>query len=148
MGRVLLLSIRPRFSESILNGTKTVKLRRTRPRVTTGDTVLIYASAPVKAIVGGFAVGGVVEASPAGLWQKVGNTADIAWPEYERYFAGAAVGYGITVVDPWRLPRPVGLDVLRSRFPSLWPPQSYVYLWTGDSLLDLLPRPGAGPEVS
>lgn len=62
--RVLLPSIPPRFTDSILDGTKTIELRRTRPRVAPGDPVLIYACSPVKAIVGSFVVEELIQAYP------------------------------------------------------------------------------------
>ncbi len=140
MRRVLLLSIRPKFTDSILDGTKTIELRRTRPQVEPGDSVLIYASSPVKSIVGGFVVEELIQASPAGLWDRVKHTAGITQPEYDDYFNGAAVGYGIGVAGPWRLPDPIRLETLRARRPSFRPPQSYAYLPGDDDLLPFLPR--------
>jgi len=148
MRRVLLLSIRPRFTNSILDGTKTIELRRTRPRVEPGDIVLIYASSPVMAIVGGFLVGELIQASPAGLWDRVKHMAGVTQPEYDDYFTGAAVGYGITVARRWRLSEPVSLETLRSRRPSFWPPQSYAYLSADNDLLPLLSLPDAGPGTA
>jgi len=148
MSRVLLLSIRPRFTDSILDGTKTIELRRTRPRVEPGDAVLIYASSPVKAIVGGFLIGELIQGSPARLWDRVKNMAGVTQPEYDDYFTGAAVGYGITIARRWRLPKPVSLETLRLRHPSFWPPQSYAYLSADNDLLPLLSRPDAGPAIA
>jgi predicted transcriptional regulator len=48
---ILWLSLRPAFAERFLRGTKTVELRRTRPRVSLGDHALLYAAAPVNALV-------------------------------------------------------------------------------------------------
>jgi len=137
--RVLLLSIHPRYTDSILSGTKTVELRRTRPRVQPGDSVLIYASSPVKAIVGGFVVDGLIQAQPAGLWDRVKHLAGVSQAEYDGYFSGVAVGYGIRIAHPWRLPDPVGLEALRARRPSFRPPQSYSYLLADDDLLPSAP---------
>ncbi len=141
MRRVLLLSIRPRFIDGILDGTKTIELRRTLPRVQPGDSVLVYATSPVKAIVGGFAIEDLVQASPAGLWDTVKHLAGITRLEYDDYFNGAAVGYGIKVAGPWRMPNPISLSTLRARRPSFRPPQSYAYLTADDDLLPFLPRP-------
>ncbi len=131
--------MRPRFSDGILDGTKTVELRRTRPQVEPGDPVLIYASSPVRAIVGGFLVKDLIQSDPAGLWSIVKDLAGVAEPEYQAYFTGARTGYGIGVTDPWRLPKPVCLETLRCRRPSFRPPQSYAYLPIDDDLAPLLP---------
>ena len=51
--RDVLMSIRPQYASKILDGRKTVELRRKFPEVgAIGATVLIYSSSPVKAIVG------------------------------------------------------------------------------------------------
>jgi hypothetical protein len=51
--RDVLVSIRPNFASKILDGDKTVELRRKFPEVgAMGMTALIYSSSPVSAIVG------------------------------------------------------------------------------------------------
>jgi len=132
--------MRPRFSDGILDGTKTIELRRTRPQVEPGDPVLIYASSPVKAIVGGFLVKDLIQADPSGLWGIVKDLAGVTELEYEAYFNGARIGYGIRITDPWRLSEPVCLETLRARRPSFRPPQSYAYLPIDDDVNPLLAR--------
>ena len=48
----ILMSIKPKFAQLILQGKKTVEIRRTNIKATKGDKVAIYASSPQKQIVG------------------------------------------------------------------------------------------------
>jgi len=136
--KVLVLAIHPRFTDSILDGTKTVELRRTKPRVGPGDLALIYACAPVKAIVGGFVIDGFLAANPEALWASIESRAGITQEEFEAYFKDRGVGYAIKIKDPWRAPTPVPLEVLRRECPSFRPPRSYGYITLGGQLLSRL----------
>jgi len=127
-GRALLLSIRPQHAEKILDGSKTVELRRVCPQVNEGDLVLVYASSPVKALTGAFRVGQVVGQPPRDLWRKTGAQTGITWGEFEQYFSGVDMAFGIVIADAWRLPRPLPLPHIRERCPGFHPPRNYRYL--------------------
>ena len=43
---------RPRFAEAILAGVKTVELRRTVPKIVVPTLALLYATTPVRALLG------------------------------------------------------------------------------------------------
>ena len=135
---VLLLSIRPQYAEKIFDGTKTVELRRVRPRVKEGDTVLVYASSPVKALVGAFVVSRVVEKAPQELWRIVRSRAGIEQEEFEAYYDGARTGFGIFFKEVCEYSAPIELQSIRQRWPDFWPPQGYRYLQKGRADTDLL----------
>ena len=127
-GRLLLLSVRPRFAALILAGTKTIELRRVRPRVDPGDGVLLYVSSPVMALMAYSTVERVFEGSPAKLWEQVRSRAGVTRREYDEYFRGAARGVGIVLGALDRFSRAVPLSELRERWPGFHPPQSFRYL--------------------
>lgn len=130
----LLISIRPQFVESIFAGTKTVELRRVRPRLEHGDLVVVYASGITKAIVGAFEVEGVTTASPQSIWRKHNGGSGLGKADFDRYFEGIEVGYAIRIGRLWKLPAPISLGTLRKRRSGFRPPQSYHY-WRLDDLL-------------
>lgn len=130
----LLLSIRPRFVEAIFDGTKTVELRRVKPRLQAGDLVVIYASGTTKGIVGAFEVAGVTAATPKNIWRKHNGGSGLAKTEFDRYFAGVSTGYAIRIGKLWKHPVPVLLGALRELRAGFRPPQSYHY-WKRDELL-------------
>jgi predicted transcriptional regulator len=132
----LLLSIRPRFADAIFNGTKTVELRRVKPRIEEGDLVVIYASGATKGIVGAFEVSGVTAATPRHIWRKHNEGSGLAKTEFDRYFEGVSIGYAIRIGKMWKHPAPIPLGTLRKRKAGFRPPQSYHY-WKLDELVRL-----------
>jgi len=124
----LLLSIHPRHAEKILDGTKTVELRRVLPRIGKGDLVFVYASSPVKALIGAFKVDRVVTDRPRQLWEIVQEKAGITRKEFDTYYAGASEGYGIFFSGFLSLNRLLKLETLRQEWPGFHPPQGYCYL--------------------
>ena len=132
--KALLISIRPRFVDAIFAGTKTVELRRVKPRLQAGDLVVIYASGTVKGMVGAFVVAGVTAAAPSSIWRKHNGGSGLTKLEFDTYFSGVSVGYALRIGKFWKLPEPVALNILRKRHAGFRPPQSYHY-WNLDELL-------------
>lgn len=127
-GKVLLISIRPRFAELILNGSKTVELRRIRPSVEDGDRVLLYASSPVKELIGSCTVAAVDVGSADEVWARHGERAGVNRAEFDSYFEGASRAVAILLREPRRVLRARTLADLRERIPGFNPPQSFGYL--------------------
>ncbi len=138
VGRMLLISIKPRYAELIFAGKKTIELRRICPKVNNGDLVLVYISSPVKAIYGGFKVDSVINEPPEKLWEKVGICSGINKDEFDAYFKNADIGYGITFNEVWSLPHPIKLESIKLEWPEFRPPQSYWYLESGHKHTDSL----------
>ncbi len=127
----LLLSVKPRYAERIVEGTKTVELRRVRPRVAPDQRVLIYSSSPrMELVATGFVVR-VEAAAPSRMWSRVKDVAGITRSEYRRYFDGAGHAVAIWLRDVQPLETPVALHELRQRWPGFRPPQSYCYVRQG-----------------
>ena len=122
------MSIRPRFADLICEGTKTVELRRRSPKLSAGDTVLLYVSSPVKALAASFVVDEVSEGTPETIWDEVEHRAGVDKPEFDSYFSGAETAVAIGVRDPVALGEPVALDTLRELWEPFTAPQSYRYL--------------------
>ena len=106
---ILLLSIKPRFAEAILDGTKTVELRRVQPSVRTGAMVLLYASSPQRELVGTFRVAGLEVGSSSAIWDRHGSECGVSQAEFIDYFAGANQAVAILVDSPVRLSQPQSL---------------------------------------
>jgi predicted transcriptional regulator len=129
----LFLSVKPIFANKILRGAKTVELRRVRPSVGEGDTVLIYSTSPEMALLGSAQVAEIFSGTPCDIWGQVKEQAGVSRGEYDDYFSGAATAIGIRLCAVRRLARPILLRELRKRWPWLRPPQSYRYV---DARLD------------
>lgn len=125
--RALFISLRPRFAELLLNGRKTVELRRIQPAVSPGTLVLLYASSPLRALVGTGVVLTVSVASSDEIWTRLGSLTGLSRAEYDRYFHGADTAVGISLCDLRRLERPLPLPELRKGRSWFRPPQSFRY---------------------
>ncbi|MCX7016242.1 MAG: ASCH domain-containing protein [Candidatus Sumerlaeota bacterium] len=124
----VLLSIRPEFADKVLDGVKNVELRRVRPRLKGGDWVFVYASSPIKRLVGFFEVDEVVKEEPQSLWNKVGSTAGISRDRYDLYFSGVREACAIYIRRTWRFGNPLELKVLKRGTTPFSAPQSFRYL--------------------
>ena len=129
MSNILLLSIRPEYANKIFDRTKTVELRRVRPRLLNeGDRVVVYVSSPEQAVVGSFKVDNIVEKPVTELWEEVEKLAGISHEDFYDYYYGVRLGVGIFLKDIHRFSQPVELHRLRNKLPNLKPPQSFRYL--------------------
>lgn len=130
----LVLSIQPRYAKKIFSGDKTVELRRVRPRLSQGITLLIYVSSPVKALNGIGTVARVTSGEPSVLWDEVGDETAISRTEYDVYFSDAEIGFAIHLQEVRRFTEPIPLRTLRELWPEFHPPQCYRY-FTPEELL-------------
>lgn len=125
---ILLLSIKPEYANKIFEGSKTVELRRVRPRLKEDDIVIVYASCPEKALVGWFEVEKIIEENPNKLWNKVENKAGINRKAFDTYYQGASLGYGIVLKRSFSFDKPIDLAIIKEQWSEFRPPQSYHYL--------------------
>jgi len=130
-GRMVVLSLKPRFAEAILAGAKTVELRRTEPRIVVPTRALLYASTPVRALVGTCIVTSVITADLATLWREHGARSALRHGEFMRYFEGVDAGTALTMTRPQAFGRPIPLRDLRARPRGFRPPQSFAYVDAG-----------------
>lgn len=122
--RAVLMSIHPRHAEKLLAGTKRVELRKTA-FADDVSRVVVYATAPTKAVVGWLEVEAVEEHSPTRVWALFGAITGISRREFREYYKGRRRAVAIRVRDPQRLEVPVALHELGD---DLCAPQSYRYL--------------------
>jgi predicted transcriptional regulator len=126
--RDVLMSIRPFYASQILDGQKTVELRRRFPEVCTiGVIAFIYSSSPVSAIVGWARIKHVIKLPVARIWKEHGTAACISKDEFNAYFAGLTDGFAIMLEGVRSLKERFTAPELEARF-GIVPPQSYRYV--------------------
>ena len=124
----LLFSIRPRHVEKIVDGEKTVELRRRfSDEIAPGTTILIYSTSPTRAIVGSAAIRRVERLKLDDLWQRHGEAACVDRATFDGYFVGVEEGYAILLEDVREFVSHFLADDLREQF-GFVPPQSFMYL--------------------
>lgn len=120
----VLLSIKPKYVNEIANGNKRYEFRKSvfRKRGNVGK-VYIYASSPVKRIIGAFTIESIMEERPEELWRKCKEFSGISEVEFFDYYRDKDKGYAIEIgmlelfdpIDP------------KDRVPDFSPPQSFYY---------------------
>src|SRR4051812_48787728 len=94
----ILISVRPAFANLLVNGTKTVELRRRFPQeIKSGTRIIIYATLPVGKVIGECRVLEVRKQSLDELWRDSATKAMVPWEFFKRYFDGVDYGYAIHV---------------------------------------------------
>ncbi len=134
-----IMSIHPHHVQKIFSGEKTTELRRVfNNKWTGGETVYIYATAPVKAIVGKFTI--------KKAWKHEINAYTfpdegicLTEDEFYEYFKGKDEGWAIEIMDPQEFSYGgFKLAKLRKDY-NFRPPQSYMNInWNSPQKLQKL----------
>jgi predicted transcriptional regulator len=120
----VLLSIKPEYASKILDGTKRYEYRRAIFKRTEVTTVVVYASDPVRKVIGEFDIEEIIHDEPKALWSRTGERAGISMKKFLEYFENRSKGYAIGVKDAKTYDVPISLEQLM--IPC--PPQSFMYL--------------------
>ncbi|HNW52120.1 MAG TPA: hypothetical protein PKH79_13635 [Prolixibacteraceae bacterium] len=120
----VLLSIKPEFAEKIFEGTKRYVFRRTLFKNPDVKTVVVYASSPVKKVIGEFEIDSVLHLETSSLWENTKEFAGISEEYFFDYFGEKKSGFAIKIKKSVRYPKALSLE---KEF-NAKPPQSFVYL--------------------
>lgn len=122
-----LLAIKPEFAEKILAGSKRYEFRRTPFRDSAEiEFIYLYASSPVKQIVGLFTSERIIEAKPEELWDLFGEESGMeSRDRFLAYFDGVDTGYAIEIKHTHPIRPPVDPN---ETFDNFSPPVSFNYL--------------------
>jgi predicted transcriptional regulator len=122
----VVLSIRPTYMERILDGRKSVELRRRFPLPQRGALALLYSTSPIQSIVAIATLESVTELSLTSLWRQFANASAVTKEEFDAYFHGVRRGCALKLASVRQLERPIHLTDLSAKF-EFSPPQSYCY---------------------
>jgi predicted transcriptional regulator len=121
----VLLSIKPKYARSIIEGGKRYEFRKTIFKNRGIDLIYIYSSSPVKKIVGSFEVGEILEDHPCDLWNNVKEYPGINDRDFFSYFKGKSRAFAIEIQNLQEFNDPI--DPYET-IPGFVPPQSYCYM--------------------
>jgi type I restriction enzyme S subunit len=120
----VIMSIRPKYVESILNGEKRYEFRRSIFKDPGVDRVYIYSTSPVMKIVGYFVPGEIIEQNPEALWYVCHSDAGIDEEEFFTYFSNKDIGYALRIGDVHTFDVPMDPQGL---IPGFKAPQNFMY---------------------
>ena len=126
--KYLFIAVKPEYANKLISGEKDIELRKMRPHVHQGDFVIIYASAPLKAVLGFGIVKNVIESNPQKMWADYSKRLGIDEKDFYSYYDGCDKAVGIEIERIRAIANPIGLDELKRVDPNFHPPQIYRYV--------------------
>ena len=120
----VLLSIKPEFALKIFSGSKRYEYRRAIFKNREVSNVIVYASNPIRRIIGEFEIEDILHDELPVLWAKTKNHAGISKEKFLKYFTDKSKGYAIKVKSTRIYDDPLPLN----SFMVTSPPQSFLYL--------------------
>ena len=121
----VLLAIKPEFAEKIFEGSKKFEFRRVIFKNGDVKVVVVYASSPIKKVIGEFEIDEVVVSEPESLWHKTKKHSGITKEYFDSYFSDKDKGFAIKIKNLKKYRKP---KCLKADFNISSPPQSFLYL--------------------
>ncbi len=122
--RIVILAIQPKFAQLILERSKLIEFRKT-PFKDDISHVVLYATNPIKKVVGFFEVNYIVKGRPVELWNRYNSGSCIDVYQFCKYFGSVQMGVAISIGQVYALHEPLSLPSLGFHTK---PPQSFYYL--------------------
>lgn len=119
----ILLPIKNKYSEAILNKEKSFEIRRNRPKEDFSK-IVIYTTSPIMKITGHVEVIEVIEETLENLWKLTKEGNHLTKKEFDDYFKGRTKGYAFRLGKTKKYSRPKKLDDFNVNFV----PQGFIYL--------------------
>ena len=127
-----IISIHPSYADAILEGTKTIELRRRTPELRSGMRLWIYATQPTGAVIGHVTIQEVAKAHPTTIWRKHREGAGVDLASYKAYFDGAKEAVAI-LLEAARRVGPITIEQLREIRDRFHPPQVLTHLTVAEA---------------
>lgn len=123
----IVISVKPKWAKLIMSGEKKVELRKSFSKsVPLGSTAIIYASAPMSAIIGTIKLKKIDVDKLESLWNEYAIWTMATRDEFFDYFKGKETGVALIVEQPIKQ-HEKSLKELRKNY-NFTPPVSWRYL--------------------
>lgn len=123
----VLLSVKPKYAERILEGEKKYEFRRTIFKRNDIEKVYIYSSSPVSKIIAVFEIEKIFKGSPERIWSLCHKCAGISKKDFFAYFKNSDVAFAIEIGEVDSFQEPIDPFNIIEDFK---PPQSFYYMPT------------------
>ena len=133
----VMFSLKPRFIEAFLDGSKFVELRRRPPTLPVGTVVWLYGTLPFGQVMAVACIRNIAAAPVAQIWKEFSQGLGLSKGEFDRYLANKEYAAAIELDHITRVETPMGLSAMRTVEPGFQPPQFFRHIRDG-ALLDQL----------
>lgn len=133
----ILISVKPSFVDKMMEGCKTVELRRRSLPVEEGSRIWIYSTLPSGNLAAVGIVSSVHHGSPTDIWERFGPQTGLSASDFNAYFAGTQTGCAIIFEQVSSLNPILSLSDLRASLGTFCPPQFFRKLRPNDPELNL-----------
>jgi len=125
----ILISIKPKYVERIIAGTKPVEVRKRFSERWLGCRAVLYGSHPLSSLVGEATISAISVGTPAQIWSTYGPRIGVERREFEEYSSASSELSAIELSEVTPYMEPVSLAQLSHLINSdLRPPQSFCEL--------------------
>ena len=121
----VILSIKPTFCQSIIEGKKVYEYRKRVFKRTDIDKVYIYATKPICKIVGYFTIDAMIEDNPNVMWKTTHEGSGITKEYFNAYFRGCDTAHAIAIGEVVKFDTPIDPKEVIKNFTA---PQNYRYV--------------------
>lgn len=120
----LIMSIRPKYAQAIIDGKQQYEYRKRLPKRTDIDKLYVYASKPIKAIIAYFTIESVISDNPQKVWELTKKDGGITKEQFNDYFKGRDIAHAIKIEDVTELVTPLDPKAIIKDFTA---PQNFIY---------------------
>ncbi len=120
----VLLSIKPEFANKIFDGSKKYEYRKAIFKRSDIRRVVVYASSPVKKVIGEFTIDNILEDKVEAIWNETSLMAGISKKYFMSYFENKDKAYAIKIGNVTRYRTCRNL----SDYNIVYAPQSFAYI--------------------
>jgi predicted transcriptional regulator len=134
----ILISVRHEHALNMMNGTKTVELRRRRLHITPGTRIWVYSKLPRGHVDLVATADAIVIGPPTALWKQYHRKVGITLSEFRTYFHGVEMGCAIALREIIPLRSTLTLNSIRQVSQNFRPPQFFKRLVAQSELQNIL----------
>jgi predicted transcriptional regulator len=122
----IVLSLHDKHARAVMQGEKTVELRRRFADRWVGRNASVYATGPTSALLGTVTIDEVLKAEPDEIWDRFGSSVCCTRAEFDAYTGDRPFVYALCLSHPRPYEAPVPLSQLSHLIgEQVRPPQSY-----------------------
>lgn len=121
----VLLSIRPEYAKKIFNGKKKYEYRRVIFKNRNIHSIVVYATKPIKKIIGEFEIDEILSDRPNKIWEKTYKYSGISKEYFDLYTNSKEIIYAIKIGN-YKLYQKPKLLTCKKKIKSA--PQSFIYI--------------------